>query len=152
MVTNKRAEEAEARANKLVADANKRDNNATFVLTKESKIDIHKLICLGLYVFKRTAPSVPRGATLDDSVAIRKWIGTTTIRSSPLAVNIAPVNQTINGSYAPTFEEEHRVRIHASRLAKLLGPNPLWEHCMCVCGGGSFCTCRPSQANIVVCS
>ncbi len=29
-----------------------------------------------------------------------------------------PVSQIVNGSYAPTFEEEHRVRIHASLLAK----------------------------------
>lgn len=34
-----------------------------------------------------------------------------------------PVSQIVDGSYSPVFEEEHRVRIHASRFAKLYNEN-----------------------------
>jgi hypothetical protein len=34
-----------------------------------------------------------------------------------------PISQITNSSYVPTFENEHRVRIHASRLAKLYNEN-----------------------------
>ncbi len=34
-----------------------------------------------------------------------------------------PVNEIVNASYKPTFEEEHRVRIHASMLAKRYNEN-----------------------------